>query len=52
MWYVLRQIVKTGIRSEPPPTPDEEMVVVARLQQQLLRTLGRALTIREVDAGS
>src|SRR6266536_3034725 len=52
MWYVLRQIVKTGIRSEPPPAPAQEMAVVARLQQQVLRTLGRALTIREVDAGS
>ena len=30
----------------------EEMVVVARLQKAILRTLGRALTIRHVDAGS
>ena len=28
------------------------MVVVARLQEKVLRTLGRALTIRQVDAGS
>jgi Ni,Fe-hydrogenase III small subunit len=28
------------------------MVVVARLQEAILRTLGRALTIRHVDAGS
>jgi Ni,Fe-hydrogenase III small subunit len=28
------------------------MVVVARLQKSILRTLGRALTIRHVDAGS
>ncbi len=28
------------------------MVVVARLQKKILRTLGRALTIRQVDAGS
>jgi Ni,Fe-hydrogenase III small subunit len=52
MWHVLRQIARTGIKSEPPPAPADEMVVVARLQQELLRTLGRALTIREVDAGS
>jgi len=52
MWHVLRQIARTGIKSEPPPAPAEDMVVVARLQQDLLRTLGRALTIREVDAGS
>src|SRR5512144_743588 len=52
MWHVLRKIAKTGIQSEPPPSPADEMVVVARLQQQVLRTLGRALAIREVDAGS
>ena len=28
------------------------MVIVARLQEEILRTLGRALTIRHVDAGS
>jgi len=39
-------------KTEPPPSPAEEMVVVARLQEQILRTLGRALTIRQVDAGS
>ena len=52
MWHVLRKIAKTGIQSEPPPAPADEMVVVTRLQQQVLRTLGRALAIREVDAGS
>src|SRR2546428_1880573 len=52
MLHVLRQIAKTGIKTEPPPSPAEEMVVVARLQEQILRTLGQALTIRHVDAGS
>jgi Ni,Fe-hydrogenase III small subunit len=52
MLHVLRQIAKTGIKTEAPPSPAEEMVVVARLQEQILRTLGRALTIRQVDAGS
>ncbi len=52
MWHVLRKIATTGIRSEPPPAPADEMVIVARLQEQVLRTLGRALAIREVDAGS
>jgi Ni,Fe-hydrogenase III small subunit len=52
MLQVLRQIARTGIKTEPPPSPAEEMVVVARLQEQILRTLGRALTIRQVDAGS
>jgi Ni,Fe-hydrogenase III small subunit len=52
MLHILHQIARTGIKSEPPPTPAEEMVVVARLQKAILRTLGRALTIRHVDAGS
>jgi Ni,Fe-hydrogenase III small subunit len=52
MWQVLKQIARTGIQSEPPPAPADEMVVVERLQQKVLRTLGRALAIRQVDAGS
>jgi Ni,Fe-hydrogenase III small subunit len=52
MLTILRQIIKTGIKTEPAPSPAEEMVQVARLQQGILRTLGRALTIRHVDAGS
>jgi len=52
MLYILKQIAKTGRKTEPAPAPDEDMVVVARLQEKVLRTLGRALTIRQVDAGS
>jgi len=52
MLHVLRQIAKTGIKTEPAPSPADENVLVARLQEKLLRTLGRALTIRQVDAGS
>src|SRR5881628_904199 len=52
MLTILRQIAITGIKSERPPAPANEDVVVARLQVQILRTLGRALTIRQVDAGS
>ena len=52
MLHILHQIARTGIRSETAPAPAEEMVVVARLQEAILRTLGRALTIRHVDAGS
>jgi Ni,Fe-hydrogenase III small subunit len=52
MLHVLRQIAKCGIKTEPSPAPAEEMVLVARLQKKILRVLGRALTIRHVDAGS
>ena len=52
MLHILRQIAKTGIRTEARPEPADEQVVVARLQKEVLRTLGRALTIRQVDAGS
>ena len=51
MQHILKQIARTGIRSEPAPPTDESMVVQARLREQIVRTLGRALTIRQVDAG-
>ena len=52
MLHILRQIAKCGIKTEPPPAPADEMVIVARLQKKILRVLGRALTIRQIDAGS
>jgi Ni,Fe-hydrogenase III small subunit len=51
MLHLLRQIARTGIKTEAPPTPTAS-TDVARLNQDVLRTLGRALTIRQVDAGS
>jgi Ni,Fe-hydrogenase III small subunit len=52
MLYLLRQIAKTGIKTEPAPAPAEEMRVAARLQEEILGIVGRALAIRQVDAGS
>ena len=52
MLHILRQIARTGIRTEDPPAPAHDMVVATRLQEAIARTLGRALTIRHVDAGS
>ena len=52
MLTILRQIAKTGIKSEATPAAAEAPETVARLQAEVLRTLGRALAIRQVDAGS
>ncbi|HEX7436034.1 MAG TPA: formate hydrogenlyase, partial [Caldimonas sp.] len=53
MWKILRQIGRTGIRSEAPPAYDDGLRVEAeQIQRDLLTTLGRALAIRQVDAGS
>ncbi len=53
MYQILKQIVKTGIRTEPAPQADEAMRVQAqRLQQEILDVFGGALSIRHVDAGS
>jgi len=52
MLQILRQIAKTGIKTEPAPAPADDAMVVTRLQEDIVRVLGRALTIRQVDAGS
>src|SRR4051812_43888999 len=52
MLQQLRQIIRIGIASEDAPTPAPEDVVAANLHAKILRTLGRALAIRHVDAGS
>jgi Ni,Fe-hydrogenase III small subunit len=50
---LLLQIVRTGIVSERAPEPDEELRVRApEIQAEILKLLGRALVIRQVDAGS
>lgn len=52
-WKILRQIGRSGIRSEPAPFAHGEVnQEVGRIQAELLDILGRALTIRLVDAGS
>jgi Ni,Fe-hydrogenase III small subunit len=53
MWQVLRQIVRTGIVTEPKPAPALDWRTEAQsIQAELLAILGRALAIRQVDAGS
>ena len=50
MLLLLRQVLKTGLLTEPAPPADQE--TSGRVQSDILRLLGRALAIRHVDAGS
>ena len=53
MQKILFQIARTGIISERAPAADESLRQIAgRLNDEVLRLLGRALAIRHVDAGS
>ncbi len=52
MFDVLSRMIRTGILTEPSPTPAEAAPVVEKLQKDLQNILGRALCIRQVDAGS
>jgi len=53
MYPIIKQIIKTGIKTETPPQADEAMrLVEQRLQQEILEVFGGALAIRQVDAGS
>jgi len=53
MYPILKQIIKTGIKTEPAPQADDAMrLSTQRLQQHILDVFGGALAIRVVDAGS
>ncbi len=53
MHKLLRQIARVGIRTEAAPPSDEALrTQAADLGAEVLELLGRALTIRHVDAGS
>jgi Ni,Fe-hydrogenase III small subunit len=53
MYQILKQIIKTGIKTETPPQADGSMrLITQRLQQDILDVFGGALAIRFVDAGS
>lgn len=51
MLLLLRQVLKTGIATEPAPAGDMA-VESGRIHGDILELLGRALTIRHIDAGS
>jgi Ni,Fe-hydrogenase III small subunit len=52
MWKTLHQIARVGVITEPAPDSDEALRVRATLQKEILAIMGRALTVRQVDAGS
>ena len=52
MWKTLHKIGSIGVVTEPAPETDDALRVVDRLQEEIRRILGRALCIRQVDAGS
>jgi len=52
MWKTLNKIASIGVITEPAPRSDDALRVVERLQERIRNTLGRALCIRQVDAGS
>ena len=53
MYQILRQIITTGIKTEPaPPVDDALRTARERLHDDILRHFAGALTIRHVDAGS
>jgi len=52
MLKTLRQIVRTGIVTEALPAAADELRVREALESRILEVLGRALCIRQVDAGS
>jgi Ni,Fe-hydrogenase III small subunit len=52
MLKTLRQIGRVGIVAEAPPDSEETLRVREALQSRILAIMGRALSIRHVDAGS
>ena len=52
MWKTFKQIGSVGVITESPPPASDELRVREHLHAQILATLGRALCIRQVDAGS
>jgi Ni,Fe-hydrogenase III small subunit len=52
MWKTLQRIGSIGVITEPAPSPDDALRVAERLHEEIRRIIGRALCIRQVDAGS
>lgn len=52
MLKTLYKIGSIGVVTEPVPASDDALRAMDRMQEQILGILGRALCIRQVDAGS
>lgn len=53
MLQIIKQILRTGIKTETPPQPDNALRgEIQQINEQILHHVGRALAIRHVDAGS
>ena len=52
MLKTLYKIARTGLVTEAPPAADEDLRVREALERGIRDVLGRALCIRQVDAGS
>ena len=52
MWKTLHKIGSIGIVTEPPPQSDDTLRLTERLHEQIRNVLGRALCVRQIDAGS
>ena len=52
MWKTLRKIRSIGVITEPAPDADPSLAVAQHLHELIRGILGRALCIRQVDAGS
>ncbi len=52
MLKTLKQIASVGIVTEDPPSAEQGLRVRAAPERRILEVLGRALCIRQIDAGS
>ena len=53
MWLLLKQIAHARLPTEDAPAPNDDWRTErAQIEREILQILGRALCIREVDAGS
>ena len=52
MWKTLHKIGSIGVVTEPAPGSDDTLRVAEHLHDEIRALLGRALCVRQVDAGS